>query len=821
MEMMEEPLPPGYKARDRSLSKPSVKSKHISRPYALNSRNESKKGDFNSNFNPDFCARCQRLFQNCEEPALNLFENQTASFYAFWDFWYLEKSARLGCKLCLIVSRALQPAKFLLEGSEALPSRYDIGSYSGDFATHAIRFYFYHALENTSPLLLRQAPLITITLEPKESSYISDLSIGKCKFPRSLENSTTGSEAALGQIRKWINCCELNHSCQQSQREESFLPTRLIHIGSTEPSNPPMIVNREDIKPGSKYMTLSHCWGRPGPKVVLKEELLEAFEISLPMSELPATFAQAIKVTESLGVEYIWIDSLCIIQNQASHEDWLVEAPTMWKVYRNSYLNLSATASSHSEEGLFRERPEYTVDQCIATVGEGHPQFAAGEYTIYDDEEWMMYVDNGAVNTRAWVCQERLLAPRIVHFSEHQLFWECRELKASEMFSEGVPERYERGVENLLFSKLPSSDPRNLLEVWDSIVTTYTRTDLSFVSDKLIAVSALARQISDISDIAGEYLGGMWKNHLVGQLLWASTRQSSRASEYRAPSWSWASIDGAVSPNFDWSGYGRTKYAGRSLVKILGATVIPQFDSYSSAASGVLLLSGPLLKVNNLQTPESEKDKEIQHEKSETPEENNSHLTTMMQNLIPGYEGESLLSFDVSQGNNPQAVKLTFDPSHSIAAIDESGSRRMQRIGPGSKRHFEAKMSQDSADLWLDEDLDDGSQLKNQLYLLPVLCFSDIDHKFDREGREIESLDGMVLRPSKDGQFRRMGIFHVTEYGIADFLCEFGNQETSQLPVDEVLCDSLPLDQFLPERWNGKKLDFLPKALGCHRIRIV
>jgi hypothetical protein len=179
----------------------------------------------------------------------------------------------------------------------------------------------------------------------------------------------------------------------------------------------------------------------------------------------------------------------------------------MWEVYSNSYVNTSATASREPSEGLSGSRDPRTTSLCITKAGKDYPLLKETEYICYLDDGWLRFVEDRPLNGRAWVFQERPLSPRICHFSEDQLFCECHELKASEMFPQGIPARDEaRSERQLLHCGLESQDPRKLLEVWHSIVAPYITGALTYNSDNLTAVSALARQISTHSP-----LGVTWR----------------------------------------------------------------------------------------------------------------------------------------------------------------------------------------------------------------------------------------------------------------------------------------------------------------------
>lgn len=313
-----------------------------------------------------------------------------------------------------------------------------------------------------------------------------------------------------------------------------------------------------------------------------------------------------------LDIQYIWIDSLCIVQGDS--DDWLRESALMEKVYRNSFLNISATSAETSDDGLYTERNPQRLWQDVISLdinglqkvtsnGLQDQSYLDPSYTgpiqwaneisclLMDVTTWETLVNQAPVNRRGWVIQERLLAPRVLHFCHGRIAWECAEfddieghfpdlpkyqLIADEIY-EGIPiKRLEPGNngKELGTIRLRDEDDPLLgntgntptfiraLELWARIVETYSRTDLTRDTDKLIALSGLANRIATLTGRSQEikYVAGLWDwgQHLVSQLLWhveptysdtlqsgASTLESlaKRPTAYRAPSFSWASVD--------------------------------------------------------------------------------------------------------------------------------------------------------------------------------------------------------------------------------------------------------------------------------------
>jgi len=273
----------------------------------------------------------------------------------------------------------------------------------------------------------------------------------------------------------------------------------------------------EANSPIETYVSLSHCWGKVKLNRLLKSNI-EVFQNGIPEHDLPKTFREAILITRKLGYQFIWIDSLCIIQD--SVEDWRHEAETMGDVYRNAVLNIAATGSSDSSEGCFSARDPNIIKPCYVTSSW---QEASGTYQIHDSALWRLGVTRAPLNTRAWVIQEISLAKRVLHFSKSQLFWECDQKTACETFPRGIPvtqvevtprinsfffNHFSNGRLKCFsedWSGLLQPDPQlRAYDLWSNVVGAYTKCHLSHPTDKLIALSGLAKEMRELTK--DEYL---------------------------------------------------------------------------------------------------------------------------------------------------------------------------------------------------------------------------------------------------------------------------------------------------------------------------
>ncbi len=388
-------------------------------------------------------------------------------------------------------------------------------------------------------------------------------------MPRCLpaSSTSTSSEEAIECTKAWLTKCDSQHGECSSARGtvsgvDSFERSRRYeHIRFLEVLDDnliPLEAARLCLKfPEEQYLTLSHCWGQSGrPRTCLLEDDIENLTNegictvrfpSFSIQNLPSTFKDAICFTQALGIRYIWIDALCIIQDSAV--DWQEHATYMFHIYSHSYLNLAASSSQDSDGGLFRNRNPMELRSClIDNLGD---RFEGKYYRCVDWSLWRRKVSSTVLSTRAWVLQETMLAPRTLHFSSDQLFWECKPLFGSETDPEGVG--FFSGPLKNAGSDRFGFEPHLILHPWAQVVREYTKRQLTYeFKDKLVAISGVARQVSKWIRVldSGEYLAGLWRSTLGNSLLWYvpgdSPAGDHRFTEFSAPSWSWASVKGPI-----------------------------------------------------------------------------------------------------------------------------------------------------------------------------------------------------------------------------------------------------------------------------------
>lgn len=334
--------------------------------------------------------------------------------------------------------------------------------------------------------------------------------------------------------------CERNHQGCKVRHRAGLLPTRLVEVLPDYER----IVMTSDI-PAARaeqvnYATLSHCWGNINMFTLCRNNLAE-LKAMIPHKQLTKSFQDAMDITRKLGLQYIWIDSLCIVQDD--EDDWLREAALMSDIYGSSILTIAATGAADGNVGCYRERDPAAVTCQKLTVSDedGEKTFDCYDFDIYKQG----IVDSPLIS-RAWALQERFLTTRTIHFTSQQLIWECNEQLACETFPDAMP--LPLSTHHSWFQKR-----RDNPHIWIDTVTQYSNCYLTHPEDKLIAISGIAKWLRDKTN--DEYVVGLWRKDMEHQLLWCTEGKAANThpQHYRAPSWSWASVDGPIRWPF-WKG---------------------------------------------------------------------------------------------------------------------------------------------------------------------------------------------------------------------------------------------------------------------------
>jgi hypothetical protein len=316
-----------------------------------------------------------------------------------------------------------------------------------------------------------------------------------------------------------------------------------------------------------RYACLSHCWGGSQPVKLLTTNL-ESMKSGIKFDDLPKTFQDAIRTARELGLNFLWIDSLCIIQND--FEDWRLEAAAMADIYGKATITITATSALNCHAGFLPKLDDRKFSKVVLKTNattwtiymrpsHNHDLFGFGKES-YDEKV--------PLRTRAWAFQEYLLSPRSLQFGPTEMVWECRDHIKCECGAgflapnsiQRLPMRIKAHYKHVL--EAGPRDPALLEEFWETLVRDYTAKKITRDSDRLIALAGISKQIGDTLNLennAGLWLPNyrlgtaynrkasaeLWQANFAQALSWrtAYCTPGRRPNPDRAPTWSWASVE--------------------------------------------------------------------------------------------------------------------------------------------------------------------------------------------------------------------------------------------------------------------------------------
>lgn len=401
----------------------------------------------------------------------------------------------------------------------------------------------------------------------------------------------TDSADTFAQIECWMQACVQTHQkCKPPRATGSSVPSRLVSV--EEEGKTFRLVT--DAPQDTRYLTLSYRWGSTTQSYMLTEQTQAHLLAGLPTAVLPKTLQDGCCIATGLGFRYLWVDRLCILQD--SREDWSFEASKMAEVYRNSFCTISASGSFDEDGGCFRSRMAFGIQPMLLC---NIPLLRGRTYYFSDAPQNEQKEGKfGHLSDRGWVFQERAMSCRILHFGDEQVHWECAEAQFNETWPWGEPD-FVTGAASVQ-SVRPSLScismfRTDLSGIWTSVVEEYSRTKLTYESDKLPALAGLANEVALFGK--DEYLAGLWRRNLLAGLCWRSIYENPQApKQYRAPSWSWPSLDAPVTYGGE---YARITWRGERQLASVKDVVVTYADTnaFGSVTGGWVILFGNLIPV--------------------------------------------------------------------------------------------------------------------------------------------------------------------------------------------------------------------------------
>ncbi|KAF2665660.1 HET-domain-containing protein [Microthyrium microscopicum] len=436
-----------------------------------------------------------------------------------------------------------------------------------------------------------QLPPLELRLRTLGELHVRDYQIGYLKVDPDLSAKSNYDIA-----RNWLHDCQFHHSTCLS-RTARELPTRIVDVG-----------NLGDAPP---VLRLVHPQGAKGEggniDPVLNADTIEPYKGNIPFSELPLNFQDAITITRDLGIRYIWIDCLCILQDSPS--DWLTESQNMGMLYQNSTVTISAMVSERSTHGILKGNPPIPdprprkLSVCsdkLSTIGISVERMSS-------NEESLRVLDMRApLAARGWCLQESILSPRQLYYGNEQIYWRCPQGYAS---ADGLttgnrfPVALEPEISLLIYKNVLAQvdtglpNLRNVLLSYQNLVQQYSSRS---ESDKLVAFSGLASRVH--SALEGSYLAGLWSCNIRNCLLWIGELGTCRGRSpndpvaFQAISWTTCQfelelIDSHITLQDDSNPYGKVlsghlTVEGRTMPLVRSAQVVPERNEERQAGWG-------------------------------------------------------------------------------------------------------------------------------------------------------------------------------------------------------------------------------------------
>lgn len=356
---------------------------------------------------------------------------------------------------------------------------------------------------------------------------------------------------------------------------------------------------------------------------------------------MPQNFRDAVTITRLLGLQYLWVDALCIIQD--SKADWEEQGGKMSEIYMNAYITIVATSANTCNDGLLKRKPlieRRVVLPYILKDGTRHQSEFCVQLSDNHANPFEVSVDLAKWNTRGWTLQERYLSKRVVYFCDDQMYFECRtafetesnehvpfghmgawlgwndmdpeDAEDDELDENGVP----RGIASIDIEYLSTAASPGIFspgeirsfdvfrrdvmyERWSRFIGQYSSRGLTYESDKLPAISGIAKVIGSI--IKDNYLAGLWEGDLIQGLLWRTAAHKPQEPKvYRGPSWSWVSLDGQITSSTHWNiqkWLALSRQSERVLSLVEAKIELTGSNPYGGVSEAILKISAKLVPV--------------------------------------------------------------------------------------------------------------------------------------------------------------------------------------------------------------------------------
>ncbi|RDW58759.1 hypothetical protein BP6252_13235 [Coleophoma cylindrospora] len=386
----------------------------------------------------------------------------------------------------------------------------------------------------------------SIPIDPSIHRYLRLYSIpntpsAALSFP--LLKTDMNDPLLLEQVRHLTRQCQDHPSCPDQPIPR--LPKRVIDVGSRDRRRLPRLhVNTSAER--ACYTALSYCWGAIQQLTTTRNSLAE-LEQEIPEENLSKTIRDAIEVTRGLGIQYLWADALCIIQD--SGIDKTTEINSMGKIYKNATLTIAATSAKTAADGflgLTKPLAGGLVPFLLRDCSTSPIKMIAPQPDYYPGQAQSRFPDPNILDTRGWALQEFLLSPRLLLFGSEEVLWQCQTESLRPLLASS--RTYYPEITRLPSSVFGVADPlmqksaEDNVKIWERFITDYSKRQLMLIEDRLPAIAGI---ISELGHIWRDTcFAGLWKKFMIHHLGWFTLPETEAvpASIYTAPTWSWLSV---------------------------------------------------------------------------------------------------------------------------------------------------------------------------------------------------------------------------------------------------------------------------------------
>ncbi|KAL7910809.1 heterokaryon incompatibility domain-containing protein [Trichoderma velutinum] len=373
------------------------------------------------------------------------------------------------------------------------------------------------------------------------------------------------SPTGIFTLKQWV----FGNSKEKAALQTLYRPTRLIHVGSKRESSLIRLVESDThadmAEEPQPYLALSYCWGKKSPSLTTTRSNYSHLKTSISFDALPKTYQDTVRIARALGVKYIWIDALCIIQDDVA--DWEKESQVMAEIFRNSLVTIIPLRTTSSDDGFLERNPSIKIPYHSAEWNVSGSYFLRHIPFSYENAEsalrcspsfsdrpLYLEIENSVWHTRGWTFQEDMFAMRKLYIGQLMMHWDSLKpidiLRTEDKIIDDKLDRIGNAKSSIIHTSTPWRGDYDY-EGWYNPILEYSHKKLTYETDRLPAVSSYAKLIASKS--GDTYLAGLWKKNLHRGLLWKIRRRGrwtfrqlkgflKRPPQYVAPSWSWARI---------------------------------------------------------------------------------------------------------------------------------------------------------------------------------------------------------------------------------------------------------------------------------------